>query len=491
MAAITIVGLGPGDSSLMTRQAWEALSRAPVVYLRTSRHPAVADLPAEVELRSFDEVYEQADDFAQVYSRIAEEVLRLGREPGGVVYAVPGDPHMGESTVSSILKGANELDIAVNVISGLSFVEPVLRALGMDGMTGLQLFDAIEVAGYLYPPVNPNLPLLLGQVYSRLLAGDLKLTLMAVYPAEHPVMLVHGAGTPTERVETVPLYELDRSRQIDHLTSLVVPALPAMVSLPALAEAIAVLRSPDGCPWDQEQTSQSLREGFLEEVSEALEAIDRQDGAGLQEELGDVLLHIIMQAQIAREEELFGLTDVIGGIYAKIKRRHPHVWGDWEVAGAAEVIANWEALKVAERGSAERLSLLDNIPLTLPALARSQKIQNRVKKVGFDWPAIDGVVAKVLEEFSELQATTDPIERFQELGDLLFAVVNWARWLDIDAEGALREANLRFGDRFRLVEGLAVEKGWELSEVDLDTLEMMWQEAKQRIRESASREDAA
>jgi tetrapyrrole methylase family protein/MazG family protein len=491
MAGITIVGLGPGEGSLLTRQAWQVISHAPVVYLRTARHPAVADLPPEVELRSFDEIYEQAEDFAQVYTRIADEVLRLGKEPEGIVYAVPGDPHIGESTVSRILAGAAAEGIAVSVISGMSFVEPVLRAVGMDGMAGLQLFDAIEVAGFFYPPINPNLPLVVGQVYSRLLAGDLKLTLMVVYPAEHEVRLVHGAGTPAEQVETMPLYALDHSRHIDHLTSLYMPGLPAAVSLPALAEAIAVLRSPEGCPWDQEQTSQSLREGFLEEVSEALAAIDQQDMVSLQEELGDVLLHIVMQAQIAHEEELFGLTDVIGGIYAKIKRRHPHVWGDWEASSAAEVIANWEALKAEERGDAGQQSLLDNIPSTLPALARSQKIQNRVKQVGFDWPAVSGVIAKVHEEIVELQATTGQDERFQELGDLLFAVVNWARWLDIDAESALREANLRFADRFRLVEGLAVEKGWDLSEVDLDTLEMMWQQAKQRVRESAPGEDAA
>ncbi len=491
MAGITIVGLGPGDGNLLTRQAWQVISRAPVVYLRTARHPAVADLPSEVERRSFDEVYDRADDFSQVYSRIAGEVLRLGQEPHGVIYAVPGDPHVGESTVSRILAGAAELAIPVSVISGMSFVEPVLRAVGVDGMTGLQLFDAIEVAGYLYPPVNPNLPLILGQVYSRLLAGDLKLTLMAVYPAEHEVVLVHGAGATGEQVERMPLYALDHSRQIDHLTTLYVPGLPAAVSLPALAEAIAVLRSPEGCPWDQEQSSQSLREGFLEEVSEALAAIDQQDKVSLREELGDVLLHIVMQAQIAQEEELFGLTDIIGGIYAKIKRRHPHVWGDWEASSAAEVIANWEAMKAEERGDAGRQSLLDNIPITLPALARSQKIQNRIKKVGFDWPAVSGVVAKVHEEIAELQATTGPDDRFQELGDLLFAVVNWARWLDVDAESALREANLRFTERFRLVEGLAVEKGWELAEVGLDALEMMWQEAKRQIRASAAQEDAA
>lgn len=478
--AIVIVGLGAGGGQLLTRQAWWVFEAAEVVYLRTERHPAGADLPPHLTLHSFDSIYEQAHDFAEVYQQIADEIVRLGGE-GDVVYAVPGHPHMGESTVTAIVAKAAEADIAVQIVPGISFVGPVLSAVGADGLAGLQLFDGIELAGFLHPPVSPDTPLLAGQVYSRLLAGELKLALMAVYPEEHGVALVHSAGTVDELVEYVPLYAIDHSERIDHLTSLFVPPLARPSSLAALAEILAYLRSPAGCPWDQEQTSKSIRPDLLEEASEVLEAIDKGDIDGLEEELGDLLFHILFQTQIATEEENFRLSDVIGGIYEKIKRRHPHVWGDWSVENSAEVERNWERLKQDEKGEEPAFSVLTNVPMALPALARAQKIQGKVKKVGFDWPDVSGVVAKVQEEIEEVLVEVDPAGQASEIGDLLFAVVNWARWLGVDAETALREANLRFTQRFQMVEQLAIERGLDLPKLAIDELDTLWEEVKVAI----------
>ena len=483
--SITIIGLGPGDANLITRQGWRILEQAEVVYLRTGEHPATADLPAGARRRTFDHVYKEAHDFTAVYAQIASELLEAAGRGQDVIYAVPGDPTVGEASVTAIMEGATREGVRVRVIivPGVSFVEPTLAALGQDALDGLQLFDAITIAGYNHPPVNPDHPLLLGQVYNRLLANELKLTLMAVYPDDHQVTLVHGAGTSKQHLETIPLYEIDRSRHIAHMTSLYVPPLPLPSSLQALAEDAAMLRSPQGCPWDREQTPQSLRAPFLEEVSEVLEALDAGDPESLQEEMGDVLFHIVLQAQMAREEELFRLSDVIAGIYAKIRRRHPHVWGDWEVAGSDEVVANWEKIKAREKGRKSAESLLEGIPATLPALARSQKIQERVRRVGFDWPAIEGVVAKMQEEIEELLQADSPERQSDEIGDLLFAVVNWARWLGLDAESALREANARFVRRFQLVEQLVRERDLDLTEADLDLLERLWQEAKGLLRQ--------
>lgn len=481
---ITIVGLGPGDGRLLTQEAWRLFQEASEVYLRTSRHPAVADLPAHVVRRSFDYVYDNAAEFAAVYAEIANTVLQLGGRPEGVIYAVPGHPYIAEATVTAITEGAAAAGLPVRIIAGLSFVEPTLTALGQDGLNGLQLYDAITIATFDHPPVNPDAPLLLGQVYNRLLASELKLALMAIYPDQHPITLVHAAGTEAELLEHIHLYELDRSSHIDHMTALYVPPLPIPASLEALAEAVAVLRGPGGCPWDQEQTPQSLRAGFVEEAAEVLDALDREDVENLREELGDLLWHIVMQTQIAREGELFRLSDVVAGIYAKIRRRHPHVWGDWEVEHSDQVIANWEAIKAREREErgAQPASLLDNIPASLPALARSQKIQQRVRKAGFDWPALDGVIAKLHEEIGELVEADHPVAQNAEMGDLLFAAVNWARWLGIDAEAALREANLRFDRRFRQLEALAAEReiALDAAQVDIDILEALWQEIKER-----------
>lgn len=473
---ITVVGLGPGDGRFLTREAWQVLSTAQMVYLRTNRHPAVADLPETVQRVSFDQVYETAESFEAVYSRIVTTLLDLGKT-SEVIYAVPGHPFIAESTVTQLVKTAELQNIPVRIIAGLSFVEPTLAAIRQDGLDGLQLFDAIDLTTLAYPPINPDAPLLLGQVYNRLIAGEVKAVLTAVYPDEHPVYLVHAAGTNEEQVEHIPLYAIDRSDQIGHLTSLYIPALAYKSSLPSLAETVAILRSPDGCPWDQEQTSQSLRGDFLEEVGEALEAIDIDDAAGLCEELGDVLYHLLMQTQIAAENGDFTLTDVIAGIDAKLKRRHPHVWGDWQVADSAEVVRNWELLKKEEKAQSPT-SLLDNTPHALPALARSQKIQSKVHKVGFDWPDISGVYDKLQEEVMELKTAESTADRQAELGDLLFVAVNLGRWLGVDAETALREANLRFSRRFAHVEQLAQQRGLVLANMDINSLELLWQEAK-------------
>lgn len=475
---ITIVGLGPGDAGLITRQAWHLLSTAETVYLRTARHPAVAGLPAHLHLHSFDAIYDTAEDFAAVYRQIADEVLRLGRE-SDVLYAVPGNPFVGETTVTAILRGAAEAGIVARTVAGLSFVEPVVAALGIDALDGLQLFDAIEIAAFLHPPLNPDVPLLLGQVYSRQLANELKLALMSIYPAELPVALVHAAGEADERVERLALFEIDRSEHVDHLTSLYVPALPLKSSLPALAETVAVLRSPNGCPWDQEQTPQSMREGFLEEAYEVLTALDADDPVNLGEELGDLLYHIVMQTQMAAEAGHFTLADVIAGIEAKLKRRHPHVWGDWQVSDSAEVLRNWERLKQREKADKPAGgSRLDGIPPALPALARSQKVQGKAAHTGFDWPDIGGVYDKLAEEVAELREAATLEERHLELGDVLFVVVNLARWLDVDAESALREANERFAGRFRQVERLVAARGLEWSALSFAELDALWEEAK-------------
>ncbi len=486
--AITIIGLGPGDADLITRQAWHLFSAADAVYLRTRRHPAVAGLPTHLRLHSFDDIYDTADDFAAVYRAIADEVLRLGAT-GDVLYAVPGHPYVGEATVTAIARGAAEAGVPLRVVAGLSFVEPTLAALGVDALDGLQLFDAIELAGFLYPPLNPDVPVLLGQVYSRLLAGELKTALMSIYPPEQPVALVHAAGESDEHVEHLALHEIDHSERIDHLTSLYVPALPVKAGLTALAETVAILRSPNGCPWDREQTPQSLRDGFLEEAYEVLAALDAGDDDNLREELGDLLYHILMQTTLSAEAETFTLTDVIAGIEAKLKRRHPHVWGDWQVSSSADVLRNWEVLKQREKSdrgdSAAPASVLDGIPPALPALARSQKIQARAAATGFDWPDIEGVFAKLAEEVAEVRAAEMDEDKRAELGDVLFVVVNLARWLGADAETALREANERFGRRFRGVERLAAERGLGLGALSFDELDGLWNEAKAALARSA------
>ena len=476
MGTITIVGLGPGSAHHLTRAAWGVLEAASEVWLRTDRHPTVTKLPSHLTLYSFDYLYEQAEDFLRVYDSIVDALLRLAQRPEGVVYAVPGHPLVGEATVRQVLARAERIALPVRIVDGLSFVEPTLTALGIDALSGLQIYDAMELAAHNHPPLNPDLPALVGQLYSRALAADSKLTMMNQYPDDHEVMLVHAAGTLEQRIVRLPLYELDRRDDIGHLTTLYVPGLSCVSSFEGLQDTVAHLRAPDGCPWDREQTHESLRVTLLEEAYEVAASIDTADPQALQEELGDLLLQVLLHAQIAAEEGEFKMPQVVAGIDAKLKRRHPHVWGEWIAEGTEDVLRRWEELKQGEKGA--RRSVLDGVPAALPALLQADIYGRRAARVGFDWADVDGVLDKICEEMMELKAATAPEDLEAELGDLLFAVANWARWLGVDPEAALRRANARFAARFRDMELMARERGGNVSTLTIDELEALWQSAK-------------
>lgn len=479
---ITIIGLGPGDPTHLTREAWELLFQADKIYLRTARHPTIASLPPHLTLHTFDQLYETLPDFGSVYDTIAEQIIALGQRPQGVIYAVPGHPMIGESSVQRILARARQEKLPVRLVEGLSFVEPVLSLLGLDGLSRLQLADATDLAAAHHPPLDPDRPALIGQLYGQRLASDVKLTLMNAYPDDHPVTLIRAAGTAGSTVTTSPLYELDRASSPDHLTTLYVPPLPNSGGLPALQETVARLRAPNGCPWDKEQTHQTLRNNLLEEAYEVLAAIDADDAGEMCQELGDLLMQIAMHVQIATEAGDFKFADVIGRIDAKLKRRHPHVFGDVMVQGTQDVLRNWEEIKAgerAEKGEAHR-SRLDGVPVALPALARAQAIGERVARTGFDWPDLDGVLAKLSEEVAELRAAEGAESQEQEMGDLLFTLVNVARWLEIDAESALRGTCDRFTRRYAEMERTARIQGVELADLPLADQDALWEQAKKR-----------
>ena len=480
---ITLLGLGPGDPDLLTRQAWRILESSAEVYLRTRQHPTVAGFPPHLEIHSFDGLYETAQSFEAVYSQIVEQVLALGRRPQGVIYAVPGHPFVAEATGPEIARRARQEGLPLRIVEGLSFLEPVFSALGLDPYPHTALVDALELAAAHVPPFPPSSPAIIAQVHSPAVAADVKLTLMALYPDEHPVQLVHAAGTAQARVESLALYEIDRSPSIGLLTALYVPPLGPATSFEAFQEIIAHLRAPDGCPWDRQQTHLSLRTYLLEEVYEVLAALDAEDVQSLQEEFGDLLLQIVLHAQIAMEDGEFTMADVLQGIHTKIVRRHPHVFGDLEVKDAQGVLQNWEKLKEKERrtnGKAEA-SLLDGIALALPALVQAEQYQLRAARVGFDWPDIQGVLDKLDEELREVNAAQETDERADEIGDVLFAVVNLARWYKLDPESALRAANQRFKTRFYYIEQAARAQGRSISDLTIDEMEAKWQEAKKKM----------
>lgn len=472
--AITVVGLGPGDPGMITLAAKEALER-PNLWLRTEKHPTVSALRDwGLTWNSFDDCYEEGRAFSEVYQTIVSRLLEMGAKED-VVYAVPGHPMVAEDTVQALLKQA---DVPVSIIPGLSALEVIYARLGIDPNHGLRILDALAMEG---ATLQPDVPTLILQLYSPAVASDVKLALMRVLTDDAEVTVIRAAGVEgQERILKLPLYEIDRLPWIDYLTSLYVPPSPKR-GLYHAVDIIAKLRAPDGCPWDREQTPQSLRKYVLEEAYEVVDAIDRDDPDDIEEELGDLLLQVLLQAQIFEEEGLFNIEDVAEGLALKLIRRHPHVFGEDTLKTAGEVKERWEEIKAEEKGEAKPESRISGIPVALPALTASEKIQSKAAKARFEWPDVHGVLAKIREELQELEAEIPSGDREKlahELGDVLMALVNLARWLKVDPELALRETNARFLKRFREMERLA---GDRYDALDLDALEALWQEAKRHV----------
>jgi tetrapyrrole methylase family protein/MazG family protein len=247
-------------------------------------------------------------------------------------------------------------------------------------------------------------------------------------------------------------------------------------SFDSLVKIIARLRAPDGCPWDKEQTHQTLRGNLLSESYEVMEALDKSEAAALREELGDLLLQIVLHAQIARDDNEFEMGDVIQGINEKLIRRHPHIFADVKVNNSTEVMHNWEGIKKQEKP--ERKSILDGVPKAMPALAYALEISRRAVRVGFEWPDLKGVLDKVEEEVGEIKNAETQAEKADEIGDLLFTLVNYARWENVDAEAALREANQKFYRRFAKVEAMAKKRNYDLQKLSPEEWDGLWEEAK-------------
>lgn len=441
MAEITIVGLGPGDVGELTVRAVRAIADARLLILRTERHPAVSQLsevvPALPTIESCDDLYESHTEFTDVYAAIAERVVSRAQEHVSVVYAMPGSPWVGEQTTRLVLDAAEAAGISVDVVDGLSFVEPAFAAVGVDPMDGAQVVDAMLLTRQYAPKVEVSLPLLVAQVYARWLASDLKLTLLTLYPPEHPVKVLRAAGSEAQQVIDIALHELDNGGHFDHLTSVYVPPQAAGRSLSDLVEIVAHLRAPDGCPWDREQTLASLRSDLMSETAEVLEAIDADEvgddaGANIAEELGDLLLVCLMLVQIGSEEGRFQLGDVTQGIVEKLIRRHPHVFGELAVSGSGEVLANWDAIKRQEKAAKGIApSPLDGVPASLPALEKARQYQSKARK------------AKLLDRAALAQSNPQLMALIDEAdagpGALLWQLTAIATEREINLEDALRE----------------------------------------------------
>ncbi|HKY15242.1 MAG TPA: MazG family protein [Microthrixaceae bacterium] len=430
-ARVTVVGLGPGGPDLVTAGTLEALAVERPRFVRTRRHPAASIL---VDAHSFDDVYDRAPTIEAVYAEIVDRVVDAAVATGDVLYAVPGSPVVAERTVE-LLAGRDEVDL--EVVPAMSFLDLAWSRLGVDPIaSGVRVVDghrfAVEAAG-------ERGPLLVCQCDHPEVLSDIKLAVPAEAfdEPDASVTVLQRLGLPDEAIFTVSWQDLDRSFEPDHLTSVFVADLasPVAAELVRFADLVTTLR--EQCPWDRQQTHQSLRPYLTEEAHEVLEAIDHLDPDEpdsidhLAEELGDLLLQVYFHSTIARQEGWFDLGDVARGVHDKLHARHPHVFGDVTVAGADEVVTNWEAIKAAEKG---RESALDGIPAGLPALARAQKVQKRADRAGLG---------------ASPAAPRDDAERF---ADRLLSLVADARAAGIDAEDALRRRVVQLDEALRSIE---------------------------------------
>ncbi len=486
MAELLIVGLGPGSRQQISLGAWQQLTSGLPLVLRTSHHPLAGELTAEgVQWTDCDDLYEQHATFEQVYQAIWQRLQAKLQQHQQVVYAVPGHPLVAERTVRELLSRPPEQGTVISLVSSMSSLEAIYQAVSHDPSSGMLVADALDADGL---DLNPIWPIVFLQLYDRLVAGELKLRLLELYPAEWPVTLVRQAGTDQVTTTETPLWQLDH-HQLDHLTSLFVPACPEAKTaghwLEELAQVMEQLRAPEGCPWDLEQDHQSLKPYLLEETYEVLEAIDQGDMHKLADELGDLLLQVVFHAQIAKENGDFDLRTPVKLIVEKMRRRHPHVFGQATVHSSADVLRNWQAIKAEERAGIVTSSLLQGVPRVMPGLLQSYKLQQKAATVGFDWPDVTGAWQKVreeTEEFEQALRTGDPIACQGELGDLLFAIVNVARFHDIEPEVALLGTVDKFRRRFAYIEQQAEREGHPLTDYTLQELDRWWEEAKHELR---------
>ena len=501
-ATITIVGLGPGSINDLTLEVQNLLHQAAqntqTVYFRTLIHPTVEPLQQllpTLRIESFDRLYDESENWHGLYQQIAEEVCDLASQQP-IIYAVPGHPLIGEISVQNVLHLARERGISTRIVAGLSFIEPVCTLLNVDPFnSGVQIIDATELATLkpeeIAGKVIPTVPLLVVQVYKRRLASEVKLALGECYPDEWNVQLVRAAGIDDKAaIHELPLYELDRNSFANHLSTLYVPPVDVLSAhrLPETLRYITMRlrREPDGCPWDRQQTHESITRYALEEAYEVIEAIEEKDVEHLAEELGDLLLQVYLHAEIARQNGEFSIGDVYEHVNAKLIRRHPHVFGDIEVNNAGQVLQNWDAIKQQERAAAGKdvtsESLLDRVPLASPALNISQVYQKRVAKAGFEFTTIDGAYAKLDEELQELRVASTTEEQLEEIGDVLFIVAKLATFLRLDAEEALRKSNRKFRQRFQAMEEIAHQQERALTSYSNDEWRALWQLAKAQVK---------
>ena len=476
MNTLTIIGLGafPGH---LTKDAEEALSTGRVL-LQTRR----CYLSGQGrEFASCDDLYQQAWDYDELNGLIARRAVEMAKEEDAC-FAMPSSP-LGKALFAKIIETAKAEGVAARVIPGVRYGQAALAASGLCFAADPYMLCAADAEGTEF---DVSRPLVVEELDNRLLAGTVKLALMEYYPDDQEIQLAQTDGDQYV-CRTIALSQLDRQEDgaYLHTTCAILPGLCfeqlQRRGVRELDQLVKRLRAPGGCPWDREQTIQSLRGSLLEEAYEVAEAIDMEEPSMLCEELGDLLLQVVFLSRISDEHGDFTLRDVTTDICKKLVYRHPHVFGQVKAETTGQVLENWDKLKKAEKHQTTQTQVLKSVPKPLPALLRGAKVQKKAANVGFDWNTPLDALKKVREETDELEAELTkgaPEAAFEELGDLLFAAVNTARLAGIDPELALTRATDKFIGRFERMEDELLKGGGSFETASLEQLDAIWERIK-------------
>ncbi len=477
MSTIVVATVSTGDVSLLTGEVRAALEAAPRRVLRTGRHPLAAWLTGKaLPFETLDALYETGTDFDAFNRAAAERLLSLAQD-ADVLYAVPDAA--ADTTVAALRELAPQ-DVKISVLPGVGHADRCLALLGAPA-GGVRLYAA---EAFRAARVSPGEALLLCELHSRECAGECKLKLLNMLPDETEVAFFSGSEDGALTKTTVPLYTLDRQPAYDHLTACYVPAVARQdrkrFDMDDLVAVMERLRAPGGCPWDREQSHESLLGSLLEESYEFIGAVRDGDTDHMYDELGDVLLQVVFHAEIARQHGDFTIDDVTTAITQKMIERHPHIFGSVRADTSEQVLTNWDAFKRSQRGIRSVAGEMKDVTTALSPTQRAAKVQHKAAKIGFDFPSVVEALRKVYEEANEVgECVASGTETEMELGDLLFSAVNVCRLCDRNPDLALFSATNKFIDRFQKMEKTVEKAGKSIEDLTLSEMDVYWEAEKQ------------
>lgn len=485
MGKINILALSSGDVDLITLGVIKRINSGVKNFLITENHPIINYLKDnKIPYKSYDYLFEKEEELEKVHNTIVEDLIKKSEEYKEINYLVLGNPLFSEITVKMLLEKENE-DLKIELIGDISFEESILQLLKRNS---IKRFKIVDGTVFSMKDVDINIDYIIIQVYNNRATSKIKSILSEVYGDDYIVYVIKNPSIKgKEQVYKIPLHKLSGYNGKDSLISIYVPKMDKInnkvYDINDNIDLTEILRSEKGCPWDREQTHESIRENVIEEAYEVVDAIDNKDIDNLVEELGDLLFQVLFHCQIGREKGKFNIYDVTTALSRKLIFRHPHVFSEKKVEKSDEVVYNWNKLKYKNRNINTYTDILKDIP-KLPALMRSYKVQERAGQIGFDWDNVNGALEKVKEEYFEVIKSINSIKGGdvgkveEELGDLLFSVVNVCRFMKVNPEVALNKTVNKFINRFEFMEKMSNRIGKSLKDMTLEEMDKLWEEAK-------------